>query len=86
MIVISILAVDSIASAQQKKQITLTAVLAEPKNRWDVLLKSALEKLKERHPDVDIQIKPVVLPYNSTRTQILTLTANQTPIDIISVG
>jgi multiple sugar transport system substrate-binding protein len=85
MIVISILAVDSIASGQQKKQITLTAVLAEPKNRWDVLLKSALEKLKERHPDVDIQIKPVVLPYNSSRTQILTLTANQTPIDIISV-
>jgi len=39
MIVISILAVDSIASAQQKKQITLTAVLAEPKNRWDVFLK-----------------------------------------------
>jgi multiple sugar transport system substrate-binding protein len=88
MLAISILAVDSsisIASAQQKKQITLTAVLAEPKNRWDVLLKSALDKLRERHPDVDIQIKPVVLPYNSTRTHILTLTANQTPVDIISV-
>lgn len=88
MLAISILAVDSsinIVSAQQKKQITLTAVLAEPKNRWDVLLKSALDKLRESHPDVDIQIKPLVLPYNSTRTHILTLTANQTPVDIISV-
>src|ERR687887_123169 len=68
----------SSSSAQQKKQVTLTAILAEPKNRWDTLLKSALEKLKERHHDMDIQIKDTVLPYNSTRAHILAITANQT--------
>jgi multiple sugar transport system substrate-binding protein len=30
----------------QKKQVTLTAIVAEPKDRWDVLFNAALQKLK----------------------------------------
>src|SRR5919197_688554 len=82
---VSSFSIASSSAQQQKQQVTLTAILAEPKNRWDTLLKSALEKLKERHPDMDIQIKDTVLPYNSTRTHILAITANQTPVDLISV-
>src|SRR5919197_1279825 len=76
---------NSSISAESKKQITLTTILAEPKNRWDTLLNDALQKLKERHPDIDIHLKNLILPYNSTREHILTAISNQTAIDLISV-
>jgi multiple sugar transport system substrate-binding protein len=69
----------------QKQQVTLTAIVAEPKERWDVLFKDALQKLRERHPDMDIQLDYRVLPYEATRTQISTAMAGRTPIDLISV-
>jgi multiple sugar transport system substrate-binding protein len=72
-------------SAQQKKQVILTAILAEPRNRWDTLINNALQKLKEKHPDIDIHIKYMVLPYNSTRSHILSAISNRTSIDLISV-
>lgn len=59
--------------------------MAEPKERWDTLFASAKEKLNEKHPDMDINIDYRVLPYDATRTQILTALAGQTPIDLISV-
>ena len=68
----------------QKKQVTLTAIVAEPKERWDVLFNSALQKLKQKHPDLDIKLDYRVLPYDATRTQILTAMAGRTPIDLIS--
>ncbi|MFL6320883.1 MAG: hypothetical protein ACJ72Q_10445, partial [Nitrososphaeraceae archaeon] len=77
--------INSSVSAESKKQVTLTTILAEPKNRWDTLLNNGLQKLKERHPDIDIHLKNIVLPYNSTREQFLTAMSNQTPIDLISV-
>jgi multiple sugar transport system substrate-binding protein len=77
--------INSSISAESKKQVTLTAILAEPKNRWDTLLNDALQKLNERHPDIDIHLKNIVLPYNSTRERILTAISNQTPIDLISL-
>jgi len=71
--------------AQQTKQVTLTALLAEPKDRWDELIAKALVKLKERHPDMAINIDYRVLPYADTRKQILTSMAGKTPIDLVSV-
>lgn len=86
LIILAIVSSASISSsAQEKKKVVLTAILAEPQNRWDSLIKSALEKLRQRHLDVDIQMKNIVLPYNSTRTRILDITGNQTPVDLISV-
>ncbi len=69
----------------QKQQVTLTAIVAEPKERWDILFTDALQKLREKHPDMDIQVDYRVLPYDATRTQILTAMVGRTPIDLISV-
>jgi multiple sugar transport system substrate-binding protein len=69
----------------QKKQVTLTAIVAEPKERWDLLFNATLQKLKQKHPDLDIKLDYRVLPYDATRTQILTTLAGKTPIDLISV-
>jgi multiple sugar transport system substrate-binding protein len=57
--------------AQQEK-VTLTAMVAEPDKRWDTLFQDALVKLRERHPDMNITIRYVSLPYDDTRNQILT--------------
>jgi multiple sugar transport system substrate-binding protein len=70
---------------QQPKQVTLTAIVAEPKERWDSLFADALTKLRERHPDMKIDIDYRVLPYADTRKQILTAMAGRTPIDLISI-
>jgi multiple sugar transport system substrate-binding protein len=69
----------------QKQQVTLTAIVAEPKERWDILFNDALLQLRQKHPDMDIQIDYRVLPYDATRTQILTAMVGRTPIDLISV-
>lgn len=67
------------------EKITLRAVLAEPRERWEILIEDALQKLRERHPDKEIEVDYSVLPYDKTRTQILTAMAGQTEIDLISV-
>lgn len=75
----------TMVQAQQPKQVTLTAIVAEPKERWDSLFADALTKLRERHPDMRIDIDYRVLPYADTRKQILTAMAGRTPVDLISV-
>jgi multiple sugar transport system substrate-binding protein len=68
-----------------QEEITLTAIFAEPKERWDMLLENATKILNDRHPDKTIKIDYRVLPYSDTRTQILTAMAGKTPIDIVSL-
>src|ERR671910_102439 len=70
---------------QQPSQATITAIVAEPKERWDNLFADALAKLREKHPDMTINIDYRVLPYADTRKQILTAMAGKTPLDLISV-
>lgn len=74
-----------VLQAQQPNQVTITAIVAEPKDRWDALFADALAKLREKHPDMTINIDYRVLPYADTRKQILTAMAGKTPIDLISV-
>ena len=74
-----------VLQAQQPNQVTITAIVAEPKERWDALFADALAKLREKHPDMTINIDYSVLPYADTRKQILTAMAGRTPIDLISV-
>ena len=74
-----------VIQAQQPNQVTITAIVAEPKERWDALFADALAKLREKHPDMTINIDYSVLPYADTRKQILTAMAGRTPIDLISV-
>ena len=75
----------ALQSSEQKKQVTLTATLVEPKPRWDILLKSAMQKLQERHPDKNIQINYTVLPYDVSRTKMLNLLGNRSSIDLVSI-
>jgi multiple sugar transport system substrate-binding protein len=75
----------ALQSSQQKKQVTLTATLVEPKPRWDMLLNSAMQKLQERHPDMNIQINYTVLPYDVSRTKMLNLLGNRSSIDLVSI-
>jgi multiple sugar transport system substrate-binding protein len=75
----------SVQSSPQKKQVTLTATLVEPKPRWDMLLNSAIQKLQERHPDMNIQINYTVLPYDVSRTKMLNSLGNKSSIDLVSL-
>jgi multiple sugar transport system substrate-binding protein len=75
----------ALQSSEQKKQVTLTATLVEPKPTWDMLLKSAMQKLQERHPDMNIQINYTVLPYDVSRTKMLNLLGNRSSIDLVSI-
>jgi multiple sugar transport system substrate-binding protein len=89
-LVVVLLAVPSlhplkIVQGQQPAQVTLTAIVAEPKERWDALFADALAKLREKHPDMTINVDYRVLPYADTRKQILTAMAGKTPLDLISV-
>jgi multiple sugar transport system substrate-binding protein len=68
-----------------QEEITLNAIFAEPKERWEILLENATKLLNERHSDKKIKIDFRVLPYSDTRTQILTAMAGKTPIDLVSI-
>jgi multiple sugar transport system substrate-binding protein len=72
-------------SDQYKKQVTLNAILVEPKPRWDILLKSAMQKLQEKHPDMNIKINYTVLPYDISRTTMINSLGNKSSIDLVSV-
>ena len=74
-------------SSAQKGQVTLTAMLedqGEP-GRWQSLLQPAMQELRARHPDVDIQLNHTTYPYDKTRGELLSAMSNQTPVDLITV-
>jgi multiple sugar transport system substrate-binding protein len=79
------------ALSQQKKQVTLTAMLPDnsggnpTENQKDRLFQPAIQELRTRHPEMDIKIKYVQSPYNQTRATMLSAFAHQTPVDIISI-
>ena len=78
---------SSITHSYAQKEITLRALLdnlADP-GRWDTLIQPALQELRARHPDANINVKYDQFPYNDTRNNIMTAMTNQTPIDIVSV-
>ena len=53
--------------------------------KWDSLLLPAIQELKARHPDLNIQINYTTTPYNQTRTHLLNALGNKSTIDLISV-
>src|SRR5215216_45836 len=56
-----------IQTLAQQEKVTLTAMVAEPDKRWDRLFQDALVKLRERHPDMNITVRYIALPYDDTR-------------------
>lgn len=74
--------------AQEREQISLTALLVEPRDRWDILVTDAMKVLQKRHPDLTIDINYTVLPYGSSgqvRGIIQETLEKKVPVDIISV-
>ena len=73
--------------AQKKKQVVISAALDDLGNviKWDDLLRPAIQELKARHPDLNIQINYTTTPYNHTRTHLLNLLGNKSAIDLVSV-
>jgi len=91
-LILSIIASSAGAStgvtlAQKKRQVVITAMLDDLGNviKWDDLLQPAIQELKARHPDLNIQINYTTTPYNQTRNNLLNVLGNKSAIDLISV-
>jgi len=71
----------------QKKEVTITAILDNLGGviKWDDLLRPAVEELKSRHPELNIQLNYSTIPYNETRTKLLNFLGNKSAIDLVSV-
>lgn len=89
-LLISILTIANISStlplSAQKEKTILTAILDNlgDEERWDILIQNAMYKLRERHPDMDIEIKYRQFVYPNERTEFLRAMTNQTPVDLMS--
>jgi multiple sugar transport system substrate-binding protein len=75
---------------QKKEQITLRAILTNlgDPTRWSALLQPALQELRNRHPNLDIQIAiDANNLYNNTRMKLINALSNQSgpPVDLVSV-
>jgi multiple sugar transport system substrate-binding protein len=88
----SIQGVDDSSLQSKKQNITLTALLENQGTtrdsitaRWNSLLEPAMQKLMERHPDLNIEINYTTSPYNVTRLKILSALEANAPVDLITV-
>jgi multiple sugar transport system substrate-binding protein len=72
-------------SNQKREQISLTGHMAEPRDRWDILVPDALKVLQQRHPEMDICINFTVLPYNVSRNVMHSTLEKNVSVDLISV-
>jgi len=70
---------------KERQQVKLTALFVDPEARWKTLVPPALQELRARHPDLDIQVNYTIYPYNEARTHMLKSMANRTPVDLISL-
>lgn len=73
--------------ATQKEKVVLKAMLTDlgQIGKWDILIGEALQQLKAKHPDMDIQVQYIEAPDTQTREHFLGAMANQTPVDLVSV-
>lgn len=75
------------ATTEKNNQVMLRAVLTDlgDPNRWQTLFQPALEELRKRHTDLNIQLNYTTFPYNMTRAALLESLSNKTAIDLVSV-
>jgi multiple sugar transport system substrate-binding protein len=75
------------ATTEKDNQVLLRAILTDlsDPNRWQPLFQPALEELRKRHSDLDIQLNYTTFPYNMTRAALLESLSNKTATDLISV-
>ncbi|HET6730912.1 MAG TPA: extracellular solute-binding protein [Nitrososphaeraceae archaeon] len=79
--------IEVIASPHQKQNVTLTALLEDQGDpaRWKSLIEPAMEKLRERYPEMNIEINYTTSPYNQTRLKILSALEAKAPVDLVSL-
>jgi multiple sugar transport system substrate-binding protein len=68
-----------------KKKVTLMGLFDNmgDRSRWyDFVLNPAIQEMRIRHPDLDIQLDYRPLPYQDVRPTFLQLLANKTNVDI----
>ena len=85
---ISFVGLSSTSTAQEKKHVVLTAMLddqGDPPRLLNMLFQPALQELRARHPELDIQLDYKPIPYLNLHTQFLKTIANQTPVDILAL-
>ena len=58
--------------------------LADPQ-RWKHLLQTSLEELRNRHPEINIDLDYTTFPYNVTRTTLLQALSKNSSVDLISL-
>jgi multiple sugar transport system substrate-binding protein len=78
----------AIESQDQKKQVTITAILddqGDPPRLLKWLFQPAIKELEARHQDLEIKLDYRPVPYLNLHEQILKSMANQTPVDILTV-
>jgi multiple sugar transport system substrate-binding protein len=74
------------SAAPQKKGVILTGLfdnLGDPPRWYNFVLKPAIQEMRVKHPDLDIQLDYRPLPYQSVHSAFLRLIANKTSLDII---
>jgi multiple sugar transport system substrate-binding protein len=77
----------ALASIDNKKQVTLVAILedqGEPE-RWKALIQPAIEEMRTKHPDLDLEINYTAYPYDQAKKEMLDAISNQTHVDLISL-
>jgi multiple sugar transport system substrate-binding protein len=78
----------AIVPQDQKKQVTITAILddqSDPPRLLKWLFQPAIKELEARHQDLEIKLDYRPVPYLNLHEQILKSMANQTPVDILTV-
>ena len=78
----------AIVPQDQKKQVTITAILddqGDPPRLLKWLFQPAIKELEARHQDLEIKLDYRPVPYLNLHEQILKSMANQTPVDILTV-
>ena len=88
-LIISMLLVGPLSAStttKQQKQVLLKAIVVEPEKRWKTLFGAALEKLREKHPELSIDVNYTVLPYFEAHKQILeSQVNNKSDVDLYSI-
>ena len=78
---------QQIDNSSNKENVTLSAILEDQGDpaRWNSLIGPALDRLREGHPDITINIDYRTFPYNETREKLLSTLSDHIPIDLITL-
>jgi multiple sugar transport system substrate-binding protein len=88
LIIVAISPNVAVALENQKKQVTITAILddqGDPPRLLKMLFQPAIKELEAKHPGLEIKLDYRPVPYLNLHDEISKSMANQTPVDILTV-